>query len=110
RSRKGAPVVCRDLNPELAIISEEQWDWAQRRLTENTRFSKRNRQREYLLSGLIVCGCGGRFQGHMSVNAKGVEYLHYLCGIRIQQAKHVTSDGRTCGSRTLSAPELDAHV
>jgi site-specific DNA recombinase len=41
-----------------AIVSREVWELAQQRRAYNTKFSKRKMKREYLLRGLIFCGCG----------------------------------------------------
>lgn len=46
------------------IISQDTFNAAQKQLERNAHFSPRNRKREYLLSGLIVCGkCGYRYTG-----------------------------------------------
>jgi len=46
-----------------AIVSREIWNQAQERRVYNSRFAKRKMKREYLLRGLLFCGCGRRMVG-----------------------------------------------
>jgi site-specific DNA recombinase len=39
------------------IVTPELWEQAQARLTPNQKFAKRNAKHEYLLAGLLRCGC-----------------------------------------------------
>lgn len=49
---------------ELRLISREQWEHVQQRISANRVFSPRNEQHRYLLKGLVGCGgCGGTFVG-----------------------------------------------
>ncbi len=41
-----------------AIIDGEVWDAAKRILEQNSEIASRNRKRDYLLSGMVRCGCG----------------------------------------------------
>ncbi len=41
-----------------AIVSRETWDPAQKRRAYNSKIAKRRTKHEYLLRGLIYCGCG----------------------------------------------------
>ena len=41
-----------------AILSRETWELAQERRTHNSRVARRKMKHEYLLRGLIYCGCG----------------------------------------------------
>jgi site-specific DNA recombinase len=57
------------------IISSETFQAAQRQLTRNAIFSPRNCKREYLLTGLVVCGkCGYRYAARTK-NGK----IYYSC-------------------------------
>jgi DNA invertase Pin-like site-specific DNA recombinase len=49
--------------PELAVISQEQFDLAQRLKTENKEFSKRNSKHDYTLSNRLLCQCGRKMFG-----------------------------------------------
>lgn len=42
-------------NAPPQLVSPGDWDLAQEKLTENKRFSARNRKREYLVSQLLIC-------------------------------------------------------
>jgi site-specific DNA recombinase len=46
-----------------AIVDRETWDLAQKRREYNSKFAKRRMTREYLLCGLIYCGCGRAMVG-----------------------------------------------
>jgi site-specific DNA recombinase len=59
-----------------AIISRETWELAQERREYNRKIAKRRTKREYLLRGLIKCGCGFRMIG-----TKG----RYYCNGRIRK-------------------------
>jgi len=49
-----------------AIVSREIWELAQARRAYNSRVAKRRTKREYLLRGLIKCGCGHSMVGTKS--------------------------------------------
>lgn len=46
-----------------AIVSRETWELAQARRAYNSKIGKRRMKRDYLLRGLIYCGCGRRMVG-----------------------------------------------
>ncbi len=46
-----------------AIVTRETWELAQARRAYNSRIAKRKMKGEYLLRGLIYCGCGRRMVG-----------------------------------------------
>lgn len=56
RSKKDREIIRREVP---AIVIEETWDLAQQVLRENQLESTRNSTRDYLLRGLIKCGCCG---------------------------------------------------
>jgi len=45
------------------IVSREVWELAQERRAYNSRIAKRRTKREYLLRGIIFCGCGRHMVG-----------------------------------------------
>src|ERR1041384_256452 len=65
-----------------ALVSREIWELAQEKRIYNIKFSKRKMKREYLLRGLIFCGCG---RGMVGTNGT------YYCTRRYQ-----TSGGEAC--------------
>ena len=92
-------VVCK--MPELAIVSEELWEAAQRRLEENKKLSKgvgkgtnkgvgRPRMTSFL-RGLVECAeCGAKFVVRGSRG--GSHYRYFVCGKRIQRGEAVCSN------------------
>jgi len=67
-----------------AIISEETFEAAQRQLERNANFSSRNTKRQYLLSGLIVCGkCSHNYSARTMKNGKA----YYGCNSKMS---HIT--------------------
>ena len=72
-----------------AIIDGEVWDAAKRILEQNAEIASRNRKRDYLLSGMVRCGCGYA----MNVNThRGVSF--YKCTERT--VRHRSLEGRKC--------------
>ena len=70
------------LRPCPAIVDERTWQMAQNQLAANTKFSKRNSKREYLLSGLISCAhCGCRYCAQVNKS----ENRYYKCNTRIKR-------------------------
>lgn len=61
------------------VVERALWDSAQRQLALNKRFSPRNAKREYLLRGLVRCGCGFTFTG---IYEKDKDRRVYRCGSR----------------------------
>ena len=65
--------------PELAIIDRELFELAQERKERNKELSKRNRKRDYLLSGYLRChACGSRMTG-TSNGSKEKRIFTYRC-------------------------------
>lgn len=85
-----------------AIIAPATWDAAQVQGARNTRKAKRNGKRDYLLTGIVTCGCGYAFTGH-SKTADGVKYFYYDCNSRAHFGKH-----RTCTENSIRAEKLEA--
>lgn len=84
-----------------AIIDQNTWADVQKRIRENTK-NKTNKSRtgrEYLLSGLIVCGnCGGSFSG-MTNSKNGTEYQYYSCITKKRNHE--------CNAKNIPCKELD---
>lgn len=51
-----------------AIVSREMWELAQARRAYNSRLAKRRMKRDYLLRGLIFCGCGRHMAGSQGLS------------------------------------------
>ena len=64
-----------------AIVSRETWQLAQARRAYNSKIAKRRMKQEYLLRGLIFCGCGRRMAGTLG---------KYLC------TRHYNTNGGKC--------------
>ena len=65
-----------------AIIDDDTWARTQIQRQRNAQFSRRNRKREYLLSGLIVCGkCGFSWTGQQGNKTR----LYYRCSSRVHR-------------------------
>lgn len=60
-----------------ALIDRDMWQAAQDRKAHNRAMSARNGKREYLLRGMLFCGCGRRMVGYNSRNGK---HYRYKCG------------------------------
>ncbi|MEG6617148.1 recombinase family protein [Peptococcaceae bacterium 1198_IL3148] len=89
-----------------AIIDQDQWDQAQKKLKSNYFNAKRNAKHQYLLRGLIKCGtCGRNYCGDGS-HSKG-RYHYYRCtGNSSFRGKLVTK----CQSRSVRADLLEKVV
>jgi site-specific DNA recombinase len=80
-----------------AIVTVGVWEAAQAGLARNFTYAKRNRRREYLLSGLVRCElCGSRYCGTTSSGLRV-----YVCGGR----RH-----KGCQARQVRADELEAAI
>jgi site-specific DNA recombinase len=84
-----------------AIISEQTFEAAQRQLERNRELCKRNTKREYLLTGLLVCGkCG------FNLNARTVKARVYYCC----NSKLGTITPNICPSKYIQGPKLEEVV
>jgi site-specific DNA recombinase len=92
--------------PVPAIISQEQFDQAQTRLSLNQQMSRRNNTKhQYLLRGLVSCGqcklsCTGR--------SSRPHYAYYICRGKTDALR--ASQGQRCQSRFTPAQALDELV
>jgi site-specific DNA recombinase len=62
-----------------AIVTKEIWDTAKQVLANNKFIAKRNTKREYLLRGIVKCGCCNRSMTGVCRVQKGIEYKYYVC-------------------------------
>jgi site-specific DNA recombinase len=86
-----------------AIVTAEQFDRARDRLAYNQRMAQRNnRVHQYLLRGLVSCGCcrRGCTGRHMPPG-----YDYYLCRTKTQMRLMVP--GERCSARYIPAPTLE---
>jgi site-specific DNA recombinase len=96
-----------------ALVSEGQWDDAQRRLAENKRLSMRNgRKHEWLLSKMVRCVCGNyfcpfRYQHTVQSNSgasRKVENAIYRCSATQRIGPEV------CTSKSLTQEKLESMI
>lgn len=64
-----------------ALIEPDLWQAAQGQKKHNQAMSQRNAKRDYLLRGLIFCGCGRRMVGSCNGNKRYPVYV-YRCNAR----------------------------
>jgi site-specific DNA recombinase len=90
-----------------AIVTEETFELAQARLSQNAHFAKRNTKKPTLLQGILVCReCGyGCYRSSTRTTKKRIYY--YRC-VGSDNYRHV--GGRVCHSRPIRADELDGLV
>ncbi len=83
------------------IIDRETWERAQARKQYNKAMALRNTKYDYLLRGLLRCGCGG----HMSGLSKQGKRFYYMCdGARNVVAK------RQCQEQVIRAEILERQI
>jgi site-specific DNA recombinase len=84
-----------------AIISEQTFEAAQRQLQRNRELCKRNTKREYLLTGLLICGkCG------LNLSARTVKGRVYYCC----NSKLGTITPNVCPLKYMQGPKLEEVV
>jgi site-specific DNA recombinase len=86
-----------------AIIDRDMWEAAQVQRYRNKQFSKRNAKHDYLLSGLIRCGCGSALSGEYFSN-----HRYYSCTWRNNH--HTNLEERKCKARSVRAEAIEADV
>ena len=108
RPRKGNPAqeVVRVAGFFPAILSEEEWDRLQERLTIRRESSRgKTHASVYVLSGIAKCGsCGGPMAGKVGALRKGKRYRNYWCS-RALQSRALCS-----GYNGHSAPKLERAI
>ena len=66
--------------PHLALVSQEIFEQAQKRMERNKELAKRNRKRAYLLSGFFHCAtCGNAMTGYQKKYESGRKGSYYGC-------------------------------
>jgi len=99
RSKKQREIIKREVSH---IVSEELWYKAQETLKNNTRWSKRNTKRKYLLRGLIKCGlCGRSLTGSHYKSRKKEHSIWYRCNGLLS---------RRCTSKSLKGEWIEQLV
>jgi site-specific DNA recombinase len=90
-----------------AIVSEELFELAARRLEDNRRFSARRTKQPSLLQGLIACRrCSHAFFRAPKKSRDGGSYVYYRCAGNNYKRRH----GRVCQNRPVRQDHLDALV
>lgn len=85
-----------------AIVSEELWNKANSVRKVTGKF-KSNAKRQYLLTGMLVCGeCGAKMHGNLRTSTKGHKYMTYRCNNRINQ--------HSCGKKEIRTEIVDDFV
>src|SRR5262245_11656806 len=81
------------------IISENDFEVAQNKLSENRKTSSRNTRKPSILQGLLVCGhCGGSYYKKV----RSGKYSYYSCGRRL--------NGYGCNAPSIKQNEVDSMV
>ena len=62
-----------------AIVSQNLWEAAVAQRLRNVTYNQRNRRRDYLLSGMLVCVCGRRMSGCARTRKSIPEVPYYKC-------------------------------
>jgi DNA invertase Pin-like site-specific DNA recombinase len=94
--------------PVPALVSEDTWQRAQRRLEDNKRFAARNSKDPSLLQGLAACaGCGyAYYRGHTTTTAGNKIYYYRCLGSDNYRYEH----GRVCDNKPVRTDHLDKVV
>ncbi len=85
------------------LVDRETWEAAQELRGQNKLFSRRNKQHDYLLSGLIRCVCGRAMSGEFFS-----DHQYYTCTWRNNHHSHL--EERTCWARSVRADAIEADV
>jgi site-specific DNA recombinase len=95
--------------PVPAIVSEEVWHAAERARHRNSALSQRNRQREYLLSGIAYCAdCAAILHGWKHDGP--AHYLYYRCSQHQTQARYKPTGVKECRTKFVRVAALDTLV
>jgi site-specific DNA recombinase len=94
--------------PVPALVSEDTWARAQRRLEDNKRFAARNSKVPSLLQGLAACSsCGyAYYRGHATTTAGNKIYYYRCLGSDNYRYEH----GRICENKPVRTDYLDKLV
>jgi site-specific DNA recombinase len=88
------------------VVDDDTFDRVQERLHRNSGKGERKIRNKHgaLLKGLVRCGSCGGVMIHTYVQKKTTRYRYYVCAIAHQRGWN------KCGTRSVSAPELEAAV
>lgn len=88
------------------VVSSQVWEAAQKQIEVNKLFviSRMAKKRDYLLRGLIRCGCGSAMTGA----AGGSGHLYYRCCAG--DHRFIDIEGKTCHERGVRCDKLDSVV
>jgi site-specific DNA recombinase len=93
--------------PVPALVSEDTWQRAQRRLEDNKRFAARNSTDPSLLQGLCACvGCGYAYYRTSTRTTNKIIYYYRCLGSDDYRYEH----GRVCANKPVRADYLDTIV
>ncbi len=94
--------------PVPALVAEDTWARAQRRLADNKRYAARNAKVASLLQGLTACStCGyAYYRGHTTTTA-GNKIYYYRC---LGSDNYRYENGRICDNKPVRADHLDTLV
>ena len=90
-----------------AIVPNELFDAAQKRLDENLRLARRNAKRDYLLSGLLKHTCGSRMGGRTH---SGVTYYHCYKDQKFKAPINENGEPQPCSCKWVNGKSLEAAV
>jgi site-specific DNA recombinase len=107
RSKRERELIVRDVPP---IVDAALWQRAQDTLSKNARFAKRNARREYLLRGMMKCGCCGlTYIGTANKGARGQERLYYKCNGKHSRGRALPYN-HACASKSIPALEIESAI
>jgi len=84
------------------IVDEQTWQAARQQAVSNTSFAKRRTKQDYLLRGLMYCGCCGFKMTAKTTYPRGKSYSYYRC-LRNNRSS-------VCPMPTVGAKKADAVV
>lgn len=87
-----------------AIVDTATWELAQIQRERNRRKAKRNAKHEYLLSGIIRCGCGRAMVG-ITPGGNNSRNRYYFCNTNVRLSG---VQERKCFEKVIRADELEA--
>lgn len=100
--------------PVPAIVSQDEWEAANRMLEQNKKMARRNAKEPYLLTGLVHCAhCGLKYSGVRHATAKGKPrktiYRGYRCPYYGIRPKYLRGH-HECGNSHIPCSVLDGIV
>ncbi len=93
--------------PVPAIVSEEMFELACRRLQDNKRFASRRTKEPSLLQGLLVCQNCGYSYYRSSTKTSARKLYYYRC---IGSDNYRFEQGRVCDNRPIRQDSLDKQI